>query len=761
MPINLPELFKIKDKFINSKDEILDNWMSYDLPKEILINHDIQPKYFITKYGEGVFDYFMGVISEEVEVGNCPVMQNLLSYLKTREISADELFEICSHFRKAMVDFTYDADINSKIIFDELSFVFDKNFRGILKFYTDTIFNKLIDARAETLKASQAREYFLSNMSHEIRTPLNAILGFVNLLIDENISIKHRNYLNTISNSGENLLSIINDILDFSKLRSGKFIIEPRLFSIHEELSHTMELFVASAGYKNITITSFIDPNIPQELYADSLRIKQIISNFLSNAIKFTQNKGIISVKAKYKNGSLVISVRDNGPGLSDDDKINIFSAFTQAQDNKKNSSGGTGLGLSISKQLAKHMSGKVFVRSKLNIGSTFYLDVPVEVKNFALNNIKEIEEVSNAKIVFYFTNEENRYKLESFLEYLNIFNIDVKIVNNFDCEYDVAVFIDEDLKDKALKSYIFNSDKKYISLMSKQSDEYEKFNHIIPMTFPLYCDKIKNKFLELFHPDIRRKLNFCSGKKYLGNILIAEDNEANQELIKILLTKYGLSFDIAKNGLEAYKLYKTNNYDLILMDEQMPIMDGNEAVLKILKYEKSMGLKHTPVSALTANVIKGAKERGLKSGYDSFLGKPIILKELEKVFNLYLKVDNTVVEEKKIELDGKKVSGLDIEKLMQELMLSKNELALLIELYVKKMAQQLPKLKDAIEIKDYKKISLIAHSIKGASANFRIEIVQEKANEMEIKARSNSTDYNYDGEYEKLFSHIQKIKVT
>lgn len=300
MPKTSPELFKIQHKFIDSKDSILENWIAYDLPKEILENHDIEPKYFIQKYGNGVFDYFMGVISGETEIGNCPIMKELLTYLKVREISADELFEICSHFRRSMLDFSYDKGFNTKELFDEISYIFDQNFRGILKFYTDTIFNKLIDARAEALKASQAKEYFLSNMSHEIRTPLNAILGFVNLLIDEDISAKHRGYLETILNSGENLLSIINDILDFSKLRSGEFTIEPKLFSPHDELNHTMELFVASASNKKITIVSFIDPNIPRKIFADPLRIKQIVSNLLSNAVKFTSFGGVISVNAKF-----------------------------------------------------------------------------------------------------------------------------------------------------------------------------------------------------------------------------------------------------------------------------------------------------------------------------------------------------------------------------------------------------------------------------------------------------------------------------
>ena len=316
METKIPHLTASEDIFIAHKEQILQQWISYDAPKQILKLHEIDEEYFVQKYASGVFDYFMGVISGKTEIGNCPVMQELLAYLKFREISADELFEICSHFRRSMIDFSYDAGLNSKELFDELSYILDKNFRGILKFYTDTIFQKLIDARQEALRASQAKEYFLSNMSHEIRTPLNAILGFVNLLIDEDISKKHRNYLDIILNSGENLLSIINDILDFSKLRSGEFTIEPKAFSLHEEISHALELFVASANLKDITLNSFINPRIPRELFGDALRIKQILSNFLSNAIKFTPDCGIIHVEVSCENQMLHISVTDNGIGI-------------------------------------------------------------------------------------------------------------------------------------------------------------------------------------------------------------------------------------------------------------------------------------------------------------------------------------------------------------------------------------------------------------------------------------------------------------
>jgi len=628
----VPNLIQYQNIFIRSKDNILFNWVSYHTTKDILELHSIEAEYFIKNYSSGVFDYFMGVIAGDLEIGNCPVMQGLLAYLKDREISADELFEICSHFRRAMVDFSYDAKLDSKELFDEISYIFDKNFRGILKYYTDTIFQKLIDARTEALKASQAKEYFLSNMSHEIRTPLNAIIGFVNLLIDESLSKKHRRYLDIIHSSGENLLSIINDILDFSKLRSGEFTIEPKIFSLHDELSHTMELFVASANEKDITITSFINPTIAEELYADALRIKQILSNFLSNAIKFTPDGGIIEVEASCNSKILKISVKDNGIGIDKDDIEHVFTAFTQAQYTELRNCDGTGLGLSICHQLAQHMDGKVGVISTLGKGSTFWIEIPVEVHSEKCSIFQKVKDFHSLKMLAFTNKKEISTKYKSFLKYTNVFGMNIDIKDNLESDFDVALFIHEDI-DEEFKKTIINSNKKYIALMSKPYEEYDTYSNIASLCFPLYCSKILATFLELLYPEAYTPYRHVKSHKFIGHILVAEDNEANRELIKILLSKYGLSFDVANNGKEAVDLYKQNSYDLILMDEQMPIMDGNEAVVEILKYEKQKMMQHTPVSALTANVIKGAKERGLSSGFDSFLGKPIVLKDLERVF--------------------------------------------------------------------------------------------------------------------------------
>jgi signal transduction histidine kinase/DNA-binding response OmpR family regulator len=760
MEKKIPHLIAAQESFKSSKYVILNQWMSYSSPKEILKIHNIDVEYFLREYASGVFDYFLGVISGERDIGNCPIMQDLLTYLKNREISADELFEICSHFRRSMIDYTYDSGISSKCIVDEISYIFDKNFRGILKYYTDTIFQKLIDARQEAVQAGQAKEYFLSNMSHEIRTPLNAILGFVNLLLDDDLSKKQRNYLEIILNSGQNLLSIINDILDFSKLRSGEFTIEPQIFSLHEEISHTMELFVASANLKEITITSFIDPMIPKELYADALRIKQILSNFLSNAIKFTPNNGLISVIVTCHNKMLKISVHDNGMGIEEKDIKNIFTAFAQAQYSEFKNSGGTGLGLSICHQLTQHMSGHIGVESELRKGSTFWVEIPIEIESYQCQVFDDIKQFQQLKMVVYAPNMKTSFQHESFIRYAKIFEMNVSVVDTLDLDFDVAIFVHEEIPQQ-LRNKIKNSDKYYIAMMSKQYDEYDKYSHINAICFPLYCSKIHVVFSELLYPETFIPYSKKVSQKFLGHILVAEDNEANQELIKILLVKYGLSFDLASNGLEAVELYKTNDYDLILMDEQMPIMDGNEAIREILEYEKLKSLKHTPISALTANVIKGARERGLLSGFDAFLGKPIVLKELERVFLTYLKVDSTEkVETFTRESTSNMVTGLDVNKLTEELMLNNDELIMLLTLFINKMNKLLPDLKNAIDNKEYKKIALNAHSIKGSSANFRIEILQASANEMESMAKNEDENFDYFTSYKIIKQRVDEIKI-
>jgi len=382
--------------------------------------------------------------------------------------------------------------------------------------------NKKATQMAEKSKqASKAKSEFLANMSHEIRTPLNAILGFIDLLKEKESDGEKLKYINTIQSSSTTLLGIINDILDFSKIESGNLNVEKVDFNTHQELGTLADLFRAKASEKSVSLTFNIDKEIPKALKSDPLRLKQIIANMLSNAIKFTPRNGRIELLIKYtENQHLLVSVKDNGIGIAEDKQADIFKAFSQAESSTTRKYGGTGLGLAISAKLVSMLGGQLKLESQLEHGSRFYFEIPVEVGVY-----KEPKKV--------------------------------------------------------------------------KANEY---------------DAIK-------------------GKK----ILLVEDNKANQMFMSLILKKFGLIFDMANDGIEAVTAYKKDFYDLVLMDENMPNLNGIEATKQILDFEKEQNMHHTPIVALTANALKGDRERFLEAGMDEYLTKPLDKEKLAIVLNNFL----------------------------------------------------------------------------------------------------------------------------
>ena len=376
--------------------------------------------------------------------------------------------------------------------------------------------------RDKAIASAKAKSEFLANMSHEIRTPLNAILGFVDLLIDEcKEDEKALKYLNIINDASKNLLQIIKDILDFSKIESGKLEIDKIDFNAKKEFQTVTYLFQAKANEKNISLVLNLDDSLPEIINTDPLRIKQIISNLLSNAIKFTPEGKKIYLNISYKDGFLNVSVKDEGKGIAKDKLEHIFEAFNQEDSSTTREFGGTGLGLSISNALVKLLGGELKVKSEFGSGSEFYFSIPVSIgKNI------------------------------------------VKTKQN--------------IKDTQFK------DKK---------------------------------------------------------ILLVEDNKANQMFMKVILKTMNINFDIANDGIEAVTLYKQNHdkYDTILMDENMPNMNGIEATKKILEFEKENNLAHTPIIAVTANALKGDRERFLDAGMDEYISKPVDKKKLNEILSKFL----------------------------------------------------------------------------------------------------------------------------
>lgn len=887
----VPNLYKALPLLEEAKGHILKEWLYFDEAIKILELHSIKSDYFLQHYAAGVFDYFMEVIRGYKEIGDCPVIADLLEYLKDRDVSADELFILCSHFRRAMLDFSYDSSLNNRAIFDEISYVFDLNFSGVLRRYTGTIYQKeleiernvkllneykkaidasaivskmdpdgkivlvndnfckvsgyartdllghqhniiiaegeenpytqeflgkiapgsvynktlkkvkkdatffyvdttivpildtdgnvveyivigyevttLIKAEQEAIEAGISKEYFLSNMSHEIRTPLNAILGFVSILQDEVESPTHKKYLEIVLNSGENLLTIINDILDFSKLRSGEFTIEKSRFNLHEELTHTLELFVASANEKEITMLAYLDPYIPYELEADPLRIKQIIANFISNAIKFTPPEGVVELEAFCNNGLLRVSIKDTGIGLTEEDQKRIFNAFTQAK-HAEGFKGGSGLGLAICKKLAEHMGGDVFVESTIGKGSVFTLEVPVEshdVKTFEMFNIEPFKKLTMALLQ---QNGVLSKSMMSLQRYLEIFNLDVILIDDLDTlEFDLLFFSDADVNE-ILRSRIAKQMLPSIAIMDYFDNRYEHTENITPIYFPIYCSKLYHTFLEALHLSKENDATLLPGEPakqlFKGNVLVAEDNSANQELIRIILESYGLHYLIAGDGQEVVMRYKSGTFDLVLMDEQMPKKSGTEATQEIRRFEKKHERRQTPIVALTANVLKGEKEKSAAKGFDAFLGKPIVLKEMETVLKQFLEPrdgEENITSFEVVTDTSTQSVNINTQKLAEELMLDVEQVTRLMGIYVKKMHESLKELEKAISERDFKRISHIAHSIKGSSSNFRIEAIVALAYALEKASHDEDAVFKYEETFETLMQEFQKVEAV
>ncbi len=432
--------------------------------------------------------------------------------------SLDNLMKEKPDFSKKMIP-KKDDEIGMLVNgFNRLQSRFEKNFIRL---------NKLKIKAEET---SKLKSEFLANMSHEIRTPINGIVGMSYLVLQSNLTTKQRNYIEKIENSAKSLLSIINDILDLSKIESGKLIVDKVEFNLDNLIENTLDLIKFQARKKGITIKIEYDKDTPRDLYGDSLRVSQILNNLFSNAVKFTQNGGKITLfVSRVAENRFKFRIKDTGIGLTKEEQQKIFRAFSQADGSTTRDYGGTGLGLTISKQLVELMSGKIWVESEYGVGSSFTFEIELKEGRERKGGIKYIEPIS---------------------------------------------------RDKKLK-----------------------------------CN-----------------INMLRGCK----ILLVDDNEINQEIVMGLLENSKIELDIASNGQEAIERFQSNKYTLILMDIQMPIMDGYEATKIIRQKDRDI-----PIIAITANAMKDDIAKSLNCGMNSHINKPISVEELYETILKYTPHDN------------------------------------------------------------------------------------------------------------------------
>lgn len=520
---------------------------------------------------------------------------------------------------------------------------------------------QLKQARREAIKASKAKSEFLATMSHEIRTPMNSIIGMAEILSDTNLTDQQKNYLEILINASDNLLNLINDILDLSKIESGMIEIEEIEFNLDELTDSLVDLFAKQAFDKGIEFLYFIDNDVPKCLKGPANRLRQILINLLGNAVKFTK-EGEVELKvaldkfiSKNQNDYAVLEfkVRDTGIGIKPEDQQKIFSSFTQVDSSNTRQYGGTGLGLAISKRLIKMMDGSLELESTYGEGSSFSFKIPFKLleedSKPAISQVKL--DLTSKKILIIDDNNTNLMILDKNLSFLNaeiekfqepervleylktVQDYDLIITDFFMPEvngYQLAKTIRKDLNITDIPIIMLSSDYE----QEHQYNDFEKYVNI-KITKPVKRKVLYNSIAEVLDYKQSLSVEKESAKKAVNlskklKILLAEDNPDNRTLIKLYMKKTGDELIIAKNGQEAIDKFKENKVDLILMDIQMPEVDGYQALKKIRKLEGNLD-NPTPIIALTAYALDNEVERSLAAGFNDHIAKPI---KKETLFN-------------------------------------------------------------------------------------------------------------------------------
>ena len=523
----------------------------------------------------------------------------------------------------------------------------------------EKIIEQTRDDKKLAQEASKAKSMFLANMSHEIRTPLNGIVGFTELLKDTGLQEEQTEFVEIIEKSSENLLEIINNILDVSKIESNKLEIEDIAFNPTQEFESAVDVYAVRASEKHIDLSFFIDPKLESPIKGDPTKIKEVIINLLSNAIKFTSNAGSINVEIRKLDSEqegitrIYFEVQDSGIGVTSEQKSKIFDAFSQADTSITRKYGGTGLGLTISSRFIELMGGQLDLNSEPGEGTTFFFTIDFEEVETVNESTKGTLSSINALVL---ESAHKTKRQEIYLrEYLDFYGVSYALFKDFNeletlqhqVNYDLII-VDYDYTDEKSLKYYSDLPQELIlltkSYFMKRIDSmdleifktlYEPLNNSkLRAALDNYqSDNFGTKKVKKVH---RNKFN-SKTSKFDANVLVTEDNIINQKLIKRTLEDLGLTISIASNGLEAFQKRKDGNFDLIFMDIQMPFLDGIEATQAILEYEEEYKQPHIPILALTANALKGDKERFLAAGLDEYTTKPLVRSEIISLLNHFL----------------------------------------------------------------------------------------------------------------------------
>ena len=643
----------------------------------------------------------------------------------------------------------YKAKMKAK---NEKIYIFDVKVNKINDEYIINLsdITNLQNALQKAYSSEKAKSIFLANMSHEIRTPLNGILGFADLLMKKDLDKENKKYINIINNSGKSLLNIVNDILDFSKIESGELSLYETKSDLFTEMESAVSTFASSAKSKKIDYYIYIDTNIPKKLLCDVQRIKQVLSNLISNAIKFTPENGSVGVyislkEIVLKKAIIEFSIKDTGIGISKDKTKTIFEAFSQADNSISREFGGTGLGLAISSQYIKMMHNELKVKSVEGYGSEFYFQLKLPIvdnshsvdKKFNLNN-KTIAILESNKNIMHKVNDVAK-------TYLNTWKCEYKVIYSLDTideSIDFLIICSHFFDDKACKTTLQKYEQLNIIYLEGGNDRFEcqnsRFNFLQQ---PMTGSSLFDMFMSFSHDkeSLSEIAIIDKQEQFDGTVLIAEDNVTNQMLIEIMLQERGLEYLIVDNGQKAVEEALKKKYDLILMDINMPVLDGVSATKELRKANYK-----NPIVSLSANVLKTDIQSYKDAGIDATLAKPIDAQELNNVFRKYL---NNPQKLEAIDFDI-----IDVEAVSKALSIPNKDII------IKLLGSFSKSAKDIIDsINSHGIDGKILHNIKGISGNLRFNKLYKLSQKFELEL-SDWNEAQYKKNEELIVSHLNNI---
>jgi len=600
----------------------------------------------------------------------------------------------------------------------------------------------LIVAVEKAQSANNAKSMFLAKMSHEIRTPMNAIIGMAELALREDIPKTAYQHIDTIKQSGSHLLSIINDVLDFSKIESGKLEIIPANYLFSSLVQDVTNIIRMRVTDPNVFFIANIDCNIPNALFGDEIRIRQVLLNILSNAVKFTKN-GFVSFTvsgftAEDDQVKLLIEISDSGRGIRKTDIGKLFNDFVQIDFESNRRVEGTGLGLAISRNLVKAMGGDITAVSEYGKGSKFSITLPQKITG--PEKLAAVENPEQKRVLVYDSRE--------------IFAQSVgNTLNNLDVEY-TLVFSDDEFKSEISKdiySFVFISSNHYENERSTlnnkpdvktvlllRASEVITDHSLSTINMPAHCISIANILNGIAESQTSDENSAHIVKFTAPNarILIVDDINTNLTVAEGLLLPYKMHIDLCTSGKEAIEAVKSNNYDLILMDHMMPEMDGITAVKRIRKKNK-----YVSIVALTANAVSGSREMFIDNGFNDFLSKPIDTMKLNSIMEKWIPKEKQIKNTERtssandMEIPDVSIEGIDIINGVKMIGGKYSTYLRILSVFHKDASERTVIIKQCLEENDIDLFITHVHSIKGAAANIGAFDISEEARALENEA--------------------------